>query len=167
MSREVSLDLKVKETNHYKAIVNFILISPVSEEPADNLRQLGPSSQNAKRAPPSQSHVNPLEELSQGITISQTDTQLSHVVADTRSPIMPQDMPPTGGYEPVQYRRSLPVRGFRPAYYLFAMGGIMAYGFYKVALGIGEQKYVTQTRPRNTQETGVEWRGLAYWGPGS
>jgi hypothetical protein len=53
---------------------------------------------------------------------------------------MPQDMPPTGGYEPVQYRRNLPVRGFRPAYYLLGVAGIMTYGFYRVGQGIREQK---------------------------
>ena len=54
---------------------------------------------------------------------------------------MPQDMPPTGGYEPVQYRRNLPIRGFRPAYYLVAMGAVMTYGFWRVGQGIREQKY--------------------------
>ena len=53
---------------------------------------------------------------------------------------MPQDMPPTGGYEPVQYRRNLPIRGFRPAYYLVAMGAVMTYGFWRVGQGIREQK---------------------------
>ncbi|PGG99938.1 NADH dehydrogenase [Blastomyces parvus] len=52
---------------------------------------------------------------------------------------MPQDMPPTGGYQPVQYKRNLPVRGFRPVYYLVGMHLIMAYGFYKVFLGIREK----------------------------
>lgn len=55
---------------------------------------------------------------------------------------MPQDMPPVGGYEPVQYKRNLPARGFRPATYLAIMGGIMAYGFYRVGQGIREHKYV-------------------------
>ena len=55
---------------------------------------------------------------------------------------MPQDMPPTGGYEPVQYRRNLPVRGFRPAYYLLGVGVVMTYGFWRMGKGIREQKYV-------------------------
>lgn len=54
---------------------------------------------------------------------------------------MPQDMPPVGGYEAVQYKRNLPARGFRPATYLAIMGGIMAYGFYRVGQGIREHKY--------------------------
>lgn len=54
---------------------------------------------------------------------------------------MPQDMPPKGGYEPVQYKRNLPVRGFRPGWYIAAMVGIMTYGFYHYGVGIREQKY--------------------------
>ncbi|CAP85710.1 Pc20g03810 [Penicillium rubens Wisconsin 54-1255] len=43
---------------------------------------------------------------------------------------MPQDMPPTGGYAQVQYKRNIPARGFKPAYYMIGMHVIMAYGFY-------------------------------------
>lgn len=53
---------------------------------------------------------------------------------------MPQDMPPVGGYEPVQYRRNLPVRGFRPAWYLAAAAGIMTYGFWRFGQGVREHK---------------------------
>lgn len=56
------------------------------------------------------------------------------------SPTMPQDMPPTGGYEPVQYKRNLPARGFRPATYLIMVGAICTYGFWRVGQGIREQK---------------------------
>ncbi|EME78015.1 uncharacterized protein MYCFIDRAFT_50654 [Pseudocercospora fijiensis CIRAD86] len=59
---------------------------------------------------------------------------------------MPQDMPPTGGYEPVQYRRNLPVRGFRPAWYLVAVAGIMTYGFYRVGQGIREQNELAREK---------------------
>ncbi|MCJ1432585.1 hypothetical protein MMC27_001942 [Xylographa pallens] len=59
---------------------------------------------------------------------------------------MPQDLPPTGGYEPIQYKRNLPARGFRPSYYLFAMGGIMAFGFYKVGKGIREQNELAREK---------------------
>jgi hypothetical protein len=55
---------------------------------------------------------------------------------------MPQDMPPVGGYNPVQYKRNLPVRGFRPAVYLFGSAALMAYGFWRVGQGIREHKYV-------------------------
>lgn len=56
-----------------------------------------------------------------------------------------QDMPPTGGYEPVQYRRNLPVRGFRPAYLLVGLAGVMSWGFYRLGQGIREQKWVDQS----------------------
>jgi len=59
---------------------------------------------------------------------------------------MPQDMPPTGGYEPVQYKRNLPARGFRPATYLLMVGAICTYGFWRVGQGIREQKYANQFR---------------------
>ena len=55
---------------------------------------------------------------------------------------MPQDMPPTGGYSPVQYKRNLPVRGFRPAAYLFGTAALMTYGFWRVGQGIREHKCV-------------------------
>lgn len=77
---------------------------------------------------------------------------------------MPQDLPPSGGYEPVQYKvsesippvialrmadsgffqkqRNLPARGFRPVYYLAAMGVIMTYGLYKVGQSNREQVYI-------------------------
>ncbi|KEZ44665.1 hypothetical protein SAPIO_CDS2738 [Scedosporium apiospermum] len=51
---------------------------------------------------------------------------------------MPQDMPPAGGYAPVQYKRNLPFRGFRPRTYLLGIGVVMAYGWYKLVSGIRE-----------------------------
>lgn len=39
-------------------------------------------------------------------------------------------------------QRNLPARGFRPSYYLFAVGIIMTYGMYKAGQGIRERKYV-------------------------
>lgn len=47
-----------------------------------------------------------------------------------------------GGYNPVQYKRNLPVRGFRPAVYLLGTGVLMTYGFWRVGQGIREHKYV-------------------------
>jgi NADH dehydrogenase (ubiquinone) 1 alpha subcomplex subunit 13 len=55
---------------------------------------------------------------------------------------MPQDMPPTGGYGPVQYKRNLPARGFRPAVYLAGTAALMTYGFWRAGQGIREHKYV-------------------------
>jgi NADH dehydrogenase (ubiquinone) 1 alpha subcomplex subunit 13 len=60
----------------------------------------------------------------------------------TTPPTMPQDMPPVGGYNPVQYKRNLPIRGFRPAVYLIGSGVLMTYGFWRVGQGIREHKYV-------------------------
>ncbi|KAI1170108.1 NADH-ubiquinone oxidoreductase subunit [Nemania sp. FL0916] len=52
---------------------------------------------------------------------------------------MPQDMPPVGGYGPVQYKRNLPAAGLRPGTWLVAMGVVMTFGFYKLTQGIREQ----------------------------
>ncbi|KAI5207317.1 hypothetical protein E4T42_06090 [Aureobasidium subglaciale] len=59
---------------------------------------------------------------------------------------MPQDMPPTGGYEPVQYKRNLPARGFRPATYLVLVGAICTYGFWRVGQGIREQNELAREK---------------------
>ncbi|KAI9894205.1 MAG: hypothetical protein M1814_004059 [Vezdaea aestivalis] len=52
---------------------------------------------------------------------------------------MPQDLPPIGGYEPIQYKRNLPARGFKPSYYMFGMFAICAYGWLRVVQGNREQ----------------------------
>lgn len=78
---------------------------------------------------------------------------------------MPQDLPPTGGYEAVQYKvrmarshtppapnqkanrlpsspqRNIPTRGLKPAYYLLGVGLVMAYGWRKIFIGAREKKY--------------------------
>ncbi|EEQ33268.1 hypothetical protein McanCB56680_006938 [Microsporum canis] len=59
---------------------------------------------------------------------------------------MPQDMPPTGGYRPVQYKRNVPVRGFRPVYYLIGMHAIMAYGLYKLFIGTRERNELAREK---------------------
>ncbi|CAN9163273.1 unnamed protein product [Alternaria alternata] len=59
---------------------------------------------------------------------------------------MPQDMPPTGGYSPVQYKRNLPVRGFRPAAYLFGTAALMTYGFWRVGQGIREHNELAREK---------------------
>ncbi|SPO05521.1 related to NADH-ubiquinone oxidoreductase B16.6 subunit [Cephalotrichum gorgonifer] len=51
---------------------------------------------------------------------------------------MPQDMPPVGGYGPVQYKRNIPSLGVRPRTYLLVGGAIMVYGWYKLVVGIRE-----------------------------
>ncbi|KAG7284266.1 hypothetical protein NEMBOFW57_010630 [Staphylotrichum longicolle] len=56
---------------------------------------------------------------------------------------MPQDMPPAGGYEAVQYKRNLPSRGlFRPGPLIAGGSLLMLFGWYKLVVGIREQKYV-------------------------
>ncbi|KAJ5624148.1 hypothetical protein N7510_000457, partial [Penicillium lagena] len=62
------------------------------------------------------------------------------------SAIMPQDMPPTGGYASVQYKRNVPARGFKPVYYLVGMHMIMAYGFYKYFHGVREQRELAREK---------------------
>ncbi|KAL9602932.1 MAG: hypothetical protein Q9219_001457 [cf. Caloplaca sp. 3 TL-2023] len=59
---------------------------------------------------------------------------------------MAQDLPPIGGYEPVQYKRNLPARGFRPAYYLLAVGVIMTYGLYKYGKGVREHNELAREK---------------------
>ncbi|KAI0397960.1 NADH-ubiquinone oxidoreductase subunit [Xylariaceae sp. FL0594] len=59
---------------------------------------------------------------------------------------MPQDMPPVGGYGPVQYKRNLPASGFRPGTWLLAMGAVMAYGWYKLNQGIREQNELAREK---------------------
>ncbi|KAJ5220325.1 hypothetical protein N7468_009529 [Penicillium chermesinum] len=59
---------------------------------------------------------------------------------------MPQDMPPTGGYAQVQYKRNLPARGFRPWVYAVGLHAIMAYGFYTHWVGVREQRELTREK---------------------
>ncbi|PHH92502.1 hypothetical protein CDD83_7139 [Cordyceps sp. RAO-2017] len=50
---------------------------------------------------------------------------------------MAQDMPPKGGYEPVQYKRNLP-KGLRGRYALLGAAAITVYGWYKLVPGVRE-----------------------------
>lgn len=59
---------------------------------------------------------------------------------------MGQDLPPEGGYEPIQYKRNLPARGFRPVYYLLGMGAIMTYGFWKYGIGVREHNELAREK---------------------
>jgi len=52
---------------------------------------------------------------------------------------MPQDLPPTGGYDAVQYRRNIPTRGLRPIWYMAIMGGVVGYGWYHLFHGQREK----------------------------
>ncbi|KAI1751051.1 NADH-ubiquinone oxidoreductase subunit [Xylaria castorea] len=59
---------------------------------------------------------------------------------------MPQDMPPVGGYGPVQYKRNLPASGFRPGTWLIATVVVMTYGFYKLGQGNKEQRELAREK---------------------
>ncbi|KAK0724906.1 GRIM-19 [Lasiosphaeris hirsuta] len=59
---------------------------------------------------------------------------------------MPQDMPPVGGYEAVQYKRNIPARGFRAGYYLAGAGTIMAYGWYHLIVGLRERNELAREK---------------------
>ena len=66
-------------------------------------------------------------------------------------------------------QRNLPARGFRPGVLLLGMGGIMAYGWYKLIIGMRELKYVGTPRthekkkhPRDERRT--DSQHLAHWG---
>jgi len=47
-------------------------------------------------------------------------------------------MPPAGGYRPVQYKRNLPTRGFRPSVYILGSSAIVAYGLWRYGKGVAE-----------------------------
>jgi NADH dehydrogenase (ubiquinone) 1 alpha subcomplex subunit 13 len=51
---------------------------------------------------------------------------------------MAQDMPPKGGYAPVQYKRNIAPLAFRPGIWLLGMGAIMVYGWAKLVPGLRE-----------------------------
>lgn len=59
---------------------------------------------------------------------------------------MPQDMPPVGGYDAVQYKRNLPARGFKPATLLALGGGVMLYGWYQFGKGAREQRELAREK---------------------
>ena len=53
-----------------------------------------------------------------------------------------QEMPPKGGYPPIEYARNIPKRG--PSGVALFIGGaaVMAFGFYKVIMGNRQRWYV-------------------------
>ncbi|XP_073407426.1 NADH dehydrogenase [ubiquinone] 1 alpha subcomplex subunit 13 [Dendrobates tinctorius] len=51
-----------------------------------------------------------------------------------------QDMPPPGGYGPVDYKRNLPRRGFS-GYTMFAAGiGVMLFGYWRIGMWNRERR---------------------------
>jgi len=59
---------------------------------------------------------------------------------------MPQDMPPEGGYQAVQYKRNIPARGFRPSFYLFGMAAVMTFGFWQYGKGVRERNELAREK---------------------
>ncbi|OBA23191.1 hypothetical protein METBIDRAFT_35265 [Metschnikowia bicuspidata var. bicuspidata NRRL YB-4993] len=57
-----------------------------------------------------------------------------------------QDLPPIGGYEPVQWKRNLPARGFRPTVYFWGITAIMAFGYYRYYQGVDEQRELAREK---------------------
>ncbi|KAK6460370.1 GRIM-19 protein-domain-containing protein [Scheffersomyces coipomensis] len=57
-----------------------------------------------------------------------------------------QDLPPIGGYEPVQWKRNLPSRGFRASIYFWGITGLMAFGFYRFYKGVDEQRELSREK---------------------
>lgn len=57
-----------------------------------------------------------------------------------------QDLPPIGGYEPVQWKRNLPSRGFRPLIYFWGISAVIGFGYYKFYQGVDEQRELLRER---------------------
>ncbi|MDC6271858.1 hypothetical protein PP707_06125 [Acetobacter pasteurianus] len=57
-----------------------------------------------------------------------------------------QDLPPIGGYDPIQWKRNLPLRGFRASIYFWGIFGVMSFGFYRYYLGVSEQRELTREK---------------------
>ncbi|EGW30975.1 uncharacterized protein SPAPADRAFT_62877 [Spathaspora passalidarum NRRL Y-27907] len=51
-----------------------------------------------------------------------------------------QDLPPVGGYEPIQWKRNIPARGFSGNVYFWGITAFMAFGFYRYYKGVDEQR---------------------------
>lgn len=57
-----------------------------------------------------------------------------------------QDLPPIGGYEPVQWKRNIPSRGFRPVIYFWLFTGVMGLGYYRYYQGVDEQRELAREK---------------------
>lgn len=57
-----------------------------------------------------------------------------------------QDMPPSAGYESLQWKRNLPSRGFRPSIWLAGLVAMSAYGFAKVIQGNRENVEISREK---------------------
>ncbi|EST06111.2 GRIM-19 [Kalmanozyma brasiliensis GHG001] len=57
-----------------------------------------------------------------------------------------QDLPPSGGYQPIRYKRNLPGKNLSGLTIFGSVIAICAYGFYKVGLGNLEQRELKRER---------------------
>ncbi|KAI5963820.1 uncharacterized protein KGF55_002700 [Candida pseudojiufengensis] len=57
-----------------------------------------------------------------------------------------QDLPPIGGYDPIQWKRNLPSRGFSGTTYFWGIFTIMSFGFYRYYKGVNEQRELTREK---------------------
>ncbi|KAK9457889.1 GRIM-19 [Dipodascopsis uninucleata] len=57
-----------------------------------------------------------------------------------------QDLPPKDGYGPVQWRRNLPSRGFRPSIYLAIMGAVSLVSLYPLFNGIKQRRELAREK---------------------
>uniref|UniRef100_A0A8C4NCM0 NADH dehydrogenase [ubiquinone] 1 alpha subcomplex subunit 13 n=1 Tax=Eptatretus burgeri TaxID=7764 RepID=A0A8C4NCM0_EPTBU len=73
-----------------------------------------------------------------------------------------QDMPPPGGYGPIDFHRNLPRRGL-PGVGVFAIGiGVMAFGQWKIASWNWERKILRMLR-KNLEEEAVVMKDVPGW----
>lgn len=55
---------------------------------------------------------------------------------------VPRDMPPSGGFDAIKYKRNLPLRGPSGIVILGGVTALCAYGFYRVGKGNLEKRCV-------------------------
>ncbi|WFD05675.1 hypothetical protein MVES1_001007 [Malassezia vespertilionis] len=61
------------------------------------------------------------------------------------------DLPPTGGYAPIRYKRNLPARGPSGVTLIAGIIGITAFGFYRMGQGQIEKRYGDERRAHNSE----------------
>lgn len=66
-------------------------------------------------------------------------------ISKMASSLVKQELPPKGGYPPIEYARNLPKRG--PSGLVIFIGGaaVMAFGFYHVIMGNRRRWYVSSS----------------------
>uniref|UniRef100_A0A6P8S5L4 NADH dehydrogenase [ubiquinone] 1 alpha subcomplex subunit 13 n=1 Tax=Geotrypetes seraphini TaxID=260995 RepID=A0A6P8S5L4_GEOSA len=73
-----------------------------------------------------------------------------------------QDMPPSGGYGPIDYRRNLPKRGLS-GYSMFATGiGVLIFGFWRIFTWNRERRLLRRLR-MNLEEEAIIMKDVPGW----